>query len=200
MHAWPARRKPPREQRSAAYETSASEWTITAPLPPSSSVTRGVAATPLRYQPTGALPVKETIRTRSSRTMRSASSLLEGKIVTASGGAPASSMIAPSASADSGVFGAGRTMHGLPAAKAGPILWATSSSGALKAVMPSTTPTGNLRVRPTRPAPLPIASIGTSSPEDERPRASAAENSKISAVRSTSARESSRTMPVSSVI
>ncbi len=91
-------------------------------------------------------------------------------------------------------------MQGLPAAKAGAILWATRSSGALKAVMPSTTPTGNLRVRPMRPAPRATASIDTSSPEDESARASAPANSKISAVRSTSPRESAMTSPDSSVI
>ncbi len=55
-------------------------------------------------------------------------------------------MISPSESADSGVFVAGRMMHGQPAASAGASLCATSRSGALNGVMPSTGPTGKRRV------------------------------------------------------
>ena len=173
---------------------------MTAPLPPSSSVTRGVCATFWSRHPTSALPVKDTILTRSSRTIRSASSVRHGMTVTAGGGAPASIRISPIDSADSGVFDAGRTMHGHPAASAGPSLWPTSRSGALNGVIASTVPTGKRLVSPIRPSPRGTASIGTSSPVDALRRASSPAICRISAVRWTSKRVSQTALPVSSVI
>ncbi len=151
-------------------------------------------------QPTAALPVNETAFTRSSPTIRSASSVRHGITVTAAGGAPASSRISPIARAESGVFEAGRTMHGQPAASAGPSLWATSRSGALNGVIASTVPTGNRRVSPIRPSPRGTASIGTSSPVEALRRASSPAICRISAVRCASKRVSQTALPVSSVI
>ena len=173
---------------------------MTAPLPPSSSVTRGVAATFCRRQPTSALPVNETILTRSSLTICSASSVRQGSTLTVAGGAPASRTISPIDSAESGVFDAGRTMHGQPAAIAGPSLCATRSSGALNGVIASTVPTGKRRVRPMRPSPRGTASMGTSSPVEALRLASSPASCRISAVRCTSNVVSQTAFPVSSVI
>ena len=156
---------------------------MTAPLPPSSSVTRGVSARRRSRQPTAGLPVNESSLIRSSWTSRSASSVRHGTTLTAAGGAPASSRMRPSDSAESGVFEAGLTMQGHPAANAGPSLWATSKSGALKGVIASTVPTGKRRVRPMRPSPRGTPSIATSSPAAPIRRASSAAKVKISAVR-----------------
>src|SRR5919205_220901 len=58
---------------------------MTAPLPPSSSVTLGVSATRRRRQPTAGLPVNDTILTRGSRTSPSARSVRHGTTLTAGG-------------------------------------------------------------------------------------------------------------------
>ena len=114
-------------------------------FPPSSSATRFRPATPFRCQPTSGLPVKERRSIRGSAASRSASAVDEGTTETAAGGHPASSAIAPSARAESGVLVAGRTITALPAASAGPSLWQTVLSGKLNGVIASTTPTGNRR-------------------------------------------------------
>src|SRR5260370_41013252 len=114
---------------------------MTAPLPPSSRVTRGVAAIRFKRQPTWTLPVNVRNFTRGSVTRLSASDVRHGTTLTAGGGAPASSRLLPSERAESGVFDAGRITHGLPDANAGASLGATSSNGAVNGLIPSTVPT-----------------------------------------------------------
>ena len=73
--------------------------------------------------PTSRLPVKLTFRTRGSETIASPISPPDPVTHwTASGGAPASSSISVSLSAESGVSDAGLMMTELPAARAGPTL------------------------------------------------------------------------------
>src|SRR5690606_28304049 len=69
---------------------------------------------------------------------------------------------------DRGVFEAGLSTTGQPAAMAGPTLWATRLSGKLKGVIAPTTPTGTRKAKPRRPWPEAVASMGTISPVSRR--------------------------------
>ena len=64
----------------------------------------------------------------------------------------------------SGVLSEGLRSTALPAAKAGPTLWQTVLSGALKGVMAATRPSGTRMAKPIRSAPPGAPSKGTSSP------------------------------------
>ena len=55
-------------------------------------------------------------------------------------------------------------MMGLPAARAGPTLWATRLKGKLKGLIPRTGPKGKRRVTPQRPRAAAVKSRGITSP------------------------------------
>ena len=84
---------------------------------------------------------------RSSSTSAAVSGIVLGMTANAFVGHPASRMICPSLSADTGVLSAGRIITGLPAAIAGAALCATSSSGKLNGVIPATGRAGRGHVR-----------------------------------------------------
>ena len=90
------------------------------------------------------------------------------------------------AMAESGVWLAGFSTTGQPAAMAGATLWATRLSGKLNGVMAPTTPIGTRRVKPSLPSPGCDASSGTISPASVR--ASAAANGNVLTARSASTR------------
>ena len=83
----------------------------------------------------------------------------------------------------------------LPAARAGAILWQARLNGALKGVMPATTPTGKRSRKANLPAPIAVPSSGTCSPSIRI--ASSAESRIVSCDRVTSARASLIAFPVS---
>jgi len=143
MQFWPAAQNAPDTHDSTAQSRSASRQTMTGELEPSSMpiffrpaslVTRSPASTP---------PVNEIMRTRGSATSGSPISVPKPVIVCSTlGGRPASTNASVSLSADSGVTVAGLRTTALPAATAGPSLWATRLSGSLNGVIASTTPIG----------------------------------------------------------
>ena len=85
-----------------------------------------------------------------------------------------------------GVWLAGLSTTGQPAAIAGASLWATRLSGKLNGLIAPTTPIGTRSVKPILPSPLAVASSGTMSPASVR--ASAAAKRNVSTARSASAR------------
>ena len=92
-------------------------------------------------QPTGAEPVKVSAWVRSLSTIALPTSE-PGPVMTLSqpSGSPASSRISASLIAEIGVCPAGFRTTALPAAIAGPSLWATRLSGKLKGLIAPTTP------------------------------------------------------------
>ncbi len=88
--------------------------------------------------------------------------------------------------AENGVWLAGFSTTGHPAAMAGASLWATRLSGKLNGLMAPTTPIGRRSVKPSLPSPAADASSGTISPASLR--ASAAENWNVLTARSASTR------------
>ena len=88
--------------------------------------------------------------------------------------------------AEKGVWLAGLSTTGQPAAIAGATLWATRFSGKLKGLMAPTTPTGTRRVKPSFPSPGAAASSGIISPASLR--ASTAANWNVPTARSASTR------------
>src|SRR5205807_2178881 len=149
MQTCPALLNPVAATAVATFSRSASGITISGALLPSSIVTFFRPATRQICSPTSRLPVKVILRTRGSR--QSASPIsppLPVMHCTASGGAPASSMILVSLSALSGVSVAGFTMTLLPAARAGPTLWQTRWRGKLNGLIARTTPHGTRTVNP----------------------------------------------------
>ncbi len=140
--------------------------TISGEFEPSSIVTRFSPATWQICSPTSRLPVKLILRTRGSE--HRALPIAPPEPVRqemAKGGIPASSRISTSARADRGVSLAGFRMTALPAASAGPTLWATRFNGKLKGVMATTTPQGIRSVKPRLPAPAEAPSSGRTSPD-----------------------------------
>ena len=107
-------------------------------------------------------------------------------IWSAPAGSPASCSVRARRSAESGVFSAGLSTTGHPAAIAGASLWATRLSGKLKGLIAPTTPTGSRIVKASLPAPEALEAIGTTFPAS--PRASAAANVNVSRHRAASAR------------
>ncbi len=117
-----------------------------------------------RPQPTGGLPVKVSSLIRSSSTSGAASAVVEGTTAIPSAGQPASSTICASRSDESGVWLAGRSTIGFPAASAGATLCETRLSGKLKGVIPATGPSGTRRTCATRFSVPGSQSSGTISP------------------------------------
>ena len=75
-----------------------------------------------------------------------------------------------------GVWLAGLSTTGQPAAIAGASLWATRLSGKLNGAIAPTTPIGTRRVKPILPSPACSASSGTTSPDSVRASAAAKRN------------------------
>ena len=146
---------------------SASGITISGALEPSSMVTRFSPATWQMRSPMSRLPVNVILRTRGSL-HRALPRLPPGPVrhCTASGGTPASTNSSISLRADSGVSVAGLMMQALPAAIAGPTLWHTRCSGKLNGLMPTTTPHGTRRVKPSLPLTPGAPSSGITSPDE----------------------------------
>ena len=113
-------------------------------------------------------------------------------------GTPASIRISASLIAEIGVWPAGLSTTALPAASAGPSLWATRLSGKLKGLIAPTTPKGTRRTRPSLPTPAAEASIGTVSPVSLR--ASTAEKVRVSTQRWASTRAVLIGLPASAAI
>ena len=90
--------------------------------------------------------------------------MLDGTTAMPSSGHPASRMIAASLNELTGVWLAGRSRIGLPAASAGATLCETRLSGKLNGVMPATGPSGTRRTWATRPSFPGSQSSGTISP------------------------------------
>src|SRR5919198_6076467 len=106
-------------RRAAKSKSAQSGQTSTAPLPPSSSATclRGTAS--LIPQPTGPDPVNDTTGSRGSATRAGAAEFGTGSTDQAPPGRSVSASTSPSASAVSGVAGAGLSTIGAPTAMAG---------------------------------------------------------------------------------
>ena len=103
------------------------------------------------------------------------------------GGRPhSSSSRSASAMAENGVWLAGFSTTGQPAAIAGASLCATRFSGKLNGLIAPTTPTGTRRTKPSLPSPASLASSGTISPVSVR--ATAAANWNVLTARSASTR------------
>ena len=199
MQTWPALLNPVAATAVATFSKSASGITISGALLPSSIVTFFSPATRQICSPTSRLPVKVILRTRGSR--QSASPIsppLPVMHCTASGGAPASSMILVSLSALSGVSVAGFTMTLLPAARAGPTLWQTRWRGKLNGLIARTTPHGTRTVNPNFLVTPGAPSSGTTSLPSRF--ASSAERAMISVARVTSNLASPMIFPSSRVI
>src|SRR5690606_11754045 len=103
----------------ATPSRSADSSTITAALPPSSSVTFFFPQMLFRCQPTLSLPVKESIATPSSRTSFSATALEQVITLQTPAGNPDSLINSAKAKADRGACGAGLMIIGQPTANAG---------------------------------------------------------------------------------
>ncbi len=126
---------------SAAVCQSPSALTISGALEPSSRLTF-LCGTRLRIpQPTPAEPVKVIARVSSCSTIALPTSA-PGPGMTESQpfGRPASVRISASLRAEIGVWPAGLSTTALPAAIAGPSLWATRLSGKLNGLIAPTTP------------------------------------------------------------
>src|ERR1700757_1693575 len=120
MQLWPAKENALAASFEAARSRSASAATITGVELPSSRRTRFFAARSAMPQPTPLEPVNVIIRTRSSSTRTSPISA-DGPTRTVSqpGGRPASCSSSASRSAESGVWLAGLSTTGQPAARGG---------------------------------------------------------------------------------
>jgi hypothetical protein len=169
MQLWPAKENALAASFAAASSRSASAATTTGVELPSSSRTRLRAARSARPQPTPLEPVKLIIRTRSSSTRTSPISA-EGPTRTLShpAGRPASCSSSASRSAESGVWLAGLSTTGQPAASAGASLCATRLQGKLKGEIAPITPIGRRSVNAIFPSPASDAASGTTSPASLR--------------------------------
>ena len=141
MQLWPACEKACSLALSAAVSQSPSAWTISGAFEPSSRLTF-LCGTLLRIpQPTPAEPVKLSARVSSCSTIALPTSEPgPGTTLSQPSGRPASTRISASFSAEIGVCPAGLRTIALPAAIAGPSLWATRLSGKLKGLIAPTTP------------------------------------------------------------
>ena len=141
MQLWPAWEKAWIWALSAAASQSPSEWTISGAFEPSSRLTF-LWGTRLRMsQPTPAEPVKVIALVSSCSTIALPTSEPgPGMTLSQPSGRPASLRIAASFRAEIGVWPAGLRTIALPAAIAGPSLWATRLSGKLKGLIAPTTP------------------------------------------------------------
>ena len=146
-------------------------------------------------QPTAGLPVKVRSLNRSSATIRSPSSRLIGRMLTAPAGRPASATISPTVSIVRGSFDGGLRTIEQPAAIAGASLWAARLSGKLNGLIAATGPIGKGRVMPIRPFEDGRRSSGIISPVIRS--ASSAPSRKVRTARSTSTRASRIGLPAS---
>ena len=105
--------------------------TIAPALPPSSRTTFFLPARAFIRQPTDGEPVNVSSLNRSSSTIRSPSSRVIGRMLTAPSGRPASATISPTVSIVSGSLDGGLSTIEQPAAIAGDSLWAARLSGKL---------------------------------------------------------------------
>ncbi len=141
MQLWPAWEKAWIWALSAAVSQSPSSLTISGAFEPSSRLTF-LWGTRLRMsQPTLAEPVKVRAEVSSCSTIALPTSPPgPGMTLSQPFGRPASSRISASFRAEIGVCPAGLRTIELPAAIAGPSLWATRLSGKLKGLIAPTTP------------------------------------------------------------
>ena len=171
---------------------------MTPALPPSSSTTFFLPARAFIRQPTDGDPVKVRSLKRSSSTIRSPSSRLIGRMLTAPSGSPASAMISATLSMTSGSLDGGLRTIGLPEAIAGATLWAARLSGKLNGLIAAIGPIGNRRVIPTRSRDAGLMSSGIISPTIRS--ASSAPSRNVRVARSTSISASRMGLPASSAI
>src|SRR6266700_8209415 len=151
MQLWPAN-----ENAFAAILSAvnggASQQTLTGGALPSSRLTRFRGARSFSFQPTVPEPVNVIALTRSSST--SASPISDADPATTlsqPGGRPAPSSSSARRSAESGVWLAGFSTTGQPAASAGASLCATRLSGKLNGLIAPTIPIGRLSVKASLP-------------------------------------------------
>ncbi|MNM99248.1 hypothetical protein D3C81_1118010 [compost metagenome] len=146
MHDSPDELKMPYSTPLTAWSRSASSNTMVGDLPPSSSDTGIIlsAAICAMCLPVVVPPVNDTRRTSGCLVMASPiTEPLPGSTLIRPRGTPASSQIAASSSAISGVTSAGLTTTALPAASAGAIFCASLAIGEFHGVMAATTPIGS---------------------------------------------------------
>ena len=188
MHDWPAWLNPATRILSAANVQLPSGSMITGALFPSSRPTFLRGARALIPHPTSGEPVK--VMSAMSGSSTSAFPTVDPPPVTTlrwpSGRPHSWSNICAKVMAENGVWLAGFSTTGQPAAIAGATLWATRLSGKLKGLMAPTTPMGMRRVKPSLPSPGALASSGTISPTSLR--ASTAEKTNVPTARSASTR------------
>ena len=132
---------------------------------------------------------------RSSATIRSPSSRVMGRMLTAPAGTPAASTISATVSIVNGSLDGGLRTIGLPLAIAGDSLWAARFSGKLNGEIAAIGPIGNRRVIPTRSLEAGMRSSGISSPVMRSD--SSAPSLKVSVARSTSTSASRIGFPAS---
>src|SRR5712691_6771475 len=167
---------------------SASAATITGVELPSSSFTRFRGARSWSFQPTSPEPVNVISFTRSSSTSTSPiSDAGPTRTLSQPAGRPASCSSSASSSAESGVWEAGLSTTGQPAASAGAILCATRLHGKLNGEIAPTTPIGLRTVKPSLPSPASL-------------RASTAANVYVDIARDASTRAALIGLPASSEI
>ncbi len=195
MHVWPAYEYAPTRIRRTAQSRSAVLSTIAPAFPPSSRTTFFLPARAFIRQPTDGEPVNVSSLNRSSSTIRSPSSRVIGRMLTAPSGRPASATISPTVSIVSGSLDGGLSTIEQPAAIAGDSLWAARLSGKLNGEIAATGPTGKRRVTPTRPRDEGIRSSGIVSPIIRS--ASSAPSRNVRTHRSTSTNASRMGLPAS---
>src|SRR5450830_913245 len=146
---WPPLRNLATISPSTAASRSASSNTMKGALPPSSSESflSVLADSRARWRPTGVLPVKLILRTRSSASHTSTTSGVRSREAvtrfSTPAGRPASWASLARARAVSGVSSAGLATTVQPAARAGAILRAIMAAGKFQGVITATTPTGS---------------------------------------------------------
>ena len=163
-------------------------------LPPSSSTVRLRPISRMICSATCPLPVKLTRATAGWVVSARPTSTSPWTMLKTPSGTPAETAISPSSAATPDPCGWGLRTKVFPAAKAGPNLWQSVPSGALKGVIPAITPSGSRTAKPSLPVPGARASIGITSPEMRL--ASSAEMAMVEMARLTSERESRTTLPV----
>ena len=188
MQLWPAWEKPATRIFVAAVLQSPSGSITTGALFPSSSPTRLRGARARIAHPTGGDPVK-VMSAMSGWSTMALPTVPPPPVTTwsCSAGRPHSSMRSSASAMDeNGVWLAGFSTTGQPAAMAGATLCTTRLSGKLNGAMAPTTPMGTRSVKPSFPSPAAPASSGTISPASLR--ASAAANENVPDARSASTR------------
>ena len=186
MQLCPAWENPATLIFAAADAQSLSASMITGALLPSSRPTFLRGARALIPHPTSGDPVN-VIRATSSWSTRALPTVDPPPVTTCShsSGRPHSSMSSSARAMPlNGVWLAGLSTTGHPAAIAGASLWATRLSGKLNGLIAPMTPIGTRIVKPTLPTPDAMASRATTSPASVR--ASAAANWNVPTARSAS--------------